>query len=91
MNKKENTRDELLIENHDLKRVIRNLAKQLCELGGVGYNVPIIFDNTIMFNSSKYGDVITCPMDDKVLLSEKNIMGGNSIDVLEAAYERQPD
>ena len=91
MNKKENTRDELLIENHDLKKVIRRLAKQLCELGGVGYNVPIPFDNRVMFNSAKYGDVISCPMDDKFLFAEKSAMGGNSIEALEAAYERQPD
>mgnify|MGYP001179770157 FL=1 len=89
MTKKENTRDELLIENHDLKRVIRRLAKQQCELGGVGYNVPIIFDNNVMFNSAKYNDVLTCPMDDMVLTSEKSFMGGYSIDALEAAYERQ--
>ena len=37
MNKKENTKDELLIENHDLKRLFRRSAKQQCELGGVGY------------------------------------------------------
>ena len=91
MTKKENTRDELLIENHELKQVIRKQAKVLCELGGVGYNVPIFFDNKIMFNSAKYGDVITCPMDDKILTSEKSFMGGNSIEALEAAYERQPD
>ena len=91
MTKKENTRDELLIENHELKQVIRKQAKVLCELGGVGYNVPILFDKTIMFNSAKYGDVITCPMDDKILTSEKSFMGGNSIEALEAAYERQPD
>jgi len=30
-------------------------------------------------------------MDDKFLTSEKSFMGGNSIEVLEAAYERQPD
>jgi len=91
MTKKEKTRDQLLLENHDLKKIMRRLAKQLCELGGVGYNVPLTFDNKIMFNSSKYGDVITCPMDDKFLTSEKSFMGGNSIEVLEAAYERQPD
>ena len=70
MTKKENTRDELLIENHELKQVIRKQAKVLCELGGVGYNVPIFFDNKIMFNSAKYGEVVTCPMDDKILTSE---------------------
>ena len=91
MNKKENTRDELLIENHDLKRLLRRFARQQCELGGVGYNVPIPFDNRVMFNSAKYGDVISCPMDDKFLISEKSFMGGYSIEALEAAYERQPD
>ena len=91
MNKKDQTRDQLLLENHDLKKVIRRLAKQLCELGGVGYHVPITFDNEMVFNSPKYGDILTCPLDDFILTSEKSFTGGNSIEALEAAYERQPD
>ena len=91
MNKKDQTRDQLLLENHDLKKLIRRLAKQLCELGDVGYQVTITFDNEMVFNSPKYGDILTCPLDDFILTSEKSFMGGNSIEALEAAYERQPD
>jgi len=89
MTKKEKTRDQLLLENHDLKRVIRRLAKEQCVLGGVGYNVPITFDNNIMFNSAKYSDIITCPLDDNFVVHERQILAGNSIETLEAAHERQ--
>jgi hypothetical protein len=83
------TKEKLLLENHDMKRVIREQAKKICELGGEGYHVPLVYENRMMFNSPKYGDILTCPLDDVTLTSEKSFMGGNSIETLERAYERE--
>jgi len=87
MPKENKSRDDLLIENHDLKKLHKKLAHQYCQEMGEGYYVPISFDETIIFNSLNYG-VVSVSMNDTWLETDQSVHGKYTTDNLNKAYEK---
>ena len=74
MSKENKSRDDLLLENHDLKKLHKKLAHQYCQEMGEGYYVPIHYDKIIIFHSLHYG-VVSVPMNDTWLETDISIYG----------------
>ena len=87
MPKENKSRDDLLIENHDLKKLYKRLAHKYCQDMGEGYYETINFDKTIIFHSLNYG-VVSILMNDTWLKTDQSIYGKYTTDNLNKAYEK---